>query len=63
MESAWKWAASTGNLRRSEIHGEEEAYLLLSETYELLDQEGHEVQISGSFEMQVAWLCRGALYR
>ena len=53
IDNAFKWAASTNNLRRSKIHGEEEAYLLLSETFELLDEEGHEVAISGNMEVQV----------
>ena len=51
IDNAFKWAASTNNLRRNVIHGEEEANLLLSETFELLDSEGHEIEISGSMEV------------
>ena len=37
-----------------EIHGEEEAKLILSEEYDLLDEEGQEIGMSGSIEMEVS---------
>ena len=54
MEAAWKWATKTGNLRKSEIHGEEEARLCLSDTFTLLDEEGQEISISGKLEVDAA---------
>lgn len=54
IEAAWKWAAKTNNLRKNEIHGEEEARLLLSDTFCLLDEEGQEISIEGSFEVDDA---------
>ena len=56
VDRAWVWAQKTGNLRRSEIHGEEEARLLLSDTFQLLDEEGQELQLSGTIDMEVSWL-------
>ena len=54
VEAAWKWAAKTGNLRKNEIHGEEEARLLLSDTFTLLDEEGQEINMSGNFEVDAS---------
>ena len=56
METAWKWSAKTNNLRKNEIHGEEEARILLSESFTLLDEEGHEISMSGSMEVDAS--CR-----
>ncbi|CAE7748638.1 CML24 [Symbiodinium microadriaticum] len=39
VEKAWQWAHKNKCLRKNEIHGEEEALLVLSDSYELLDQD------------------------
>lgn len=56
IEHAWKWAAKSGNLRKNEIHGEEEARLLLNESFTLLDEEGMEINMTGSMEVEAS--CR-----
>lgn len=54
IEKAWAWAHQHKCLRKNEIHGEEEAKLILSEEYDLLDEEGQEIGMSGSIEMEVS---------
>ena len=54
IEKAWAWAHQHKCLRKNEIHGEEEAKLILSEEYDLLDVEGQEIGMSGSIEMEVS---------
>ncbi|CAE7762277.1 unnamed protein product [Symbiodinium pilosum] len=49
---AWQWAQKTNNLRKNEIHQEEEARLLLTDNFELIDEEGQEVTMSGTIEME-----------
>ena len=51
---AWQWAHKTNNLRKNEIHQEEEARLLLTDNFELIDEEGQEVTMSGTIEMEVS---------
>ena len=53
-EAAWKWAAKTSNLRKNEIHGEEEARLCLSDEFQLLDEEGQEICMQGALELDDA---------
>ncbi|CAE7331084.1 CML24 [Symbiodinium necroappetens] len=52
VEKAWQWAHKNNCLRKNEIHGEEEALLVLSDSYELLDQEGQELSMAGTIEME-----------
>ena len=54
IEAAWKWAAKTSNLRKNEIHGEEEARLCLSDEFQLLDEEGQEICMQGALELDDA---------
>eukprot|EP00439_Symbiodinium_sp_Y106_P053480 s50_g7.t1 len=54
IEKAWAWAHQHKCLRKNEIHGEEEAKLILSEEYDLLDEEGQEIGMSGSIEMEAS---------
>ncbi|CAE7224525.1 unnamed protein product [Symbiodinium sp. CCMP2592] len=54
IEAAWKWAAKTNNLRKNEIHGEEEARLCLTDEFQLLDEEGQEISIQGALELDDA---------
>ena len=53
-ETGWKWAAKSGNLRKSEVHGEEEARLCLTDTFTLLDEEGQEVNMAGTIEVDAS---------
>ena len=53
VEKAWVWTHEHKVLRKNEIHGEEEAKLVLSEDFELLDEEGQEVSMTGTVEMEV----------
>ena len=52
IENAWRWAAARQLLRKSPIHGEEEATLVLSESFELLDEQGESMSMNGSIEME-----------
>ena len=52
IESAWRWATAHGCLRKNPVHGEEEAKLVLSDTFDLVDSTGTETQLSGSFEAE-----------
>ena len=59
ISAAWSWASSTNNLRINSVHKEEEARLILSDTFDLVDEEGIEVSMNGSIEMDDSWLIRG----
>ena len=52
VESAWSWGSAKNLLRRNPVHGEEEARLVLSESFELLDEQGTSTRMEGSFEME-----------
>ena len=56
IEKAWAWAHQNKCLRKNEIHGEEEAKLILSEDFDLLDEEGQEISMGGTVEMEVSRL-------
>ena len=47
IDNAWVWAAARNKLRVNEVHKDEEASLILSETFQLLDECGQEVAIDG----------------
>ena len=42
VDSAFEWAASKGLVRTSEIHGEQEAKLVLGDTFSFKEEEGEE---------------------
>ncbi|CAE7599833.1 unnamed protein product, partial [Symbiodinium sp. KB8] len=52
IAAAWQWASAHGNLRVNEVHKEEEARLVLSDSFELLDESGQEITMSGTLEME-----------
>ncbi|CAE7666304.1 unnamed protein product [Symbiodinium sp. CCMP2592] len=52
IAAAWQWASAHGNLRVNEVHKEEEARLVLSDNFELLDESGQEITMSGTLEME-----------
>ena len=59
VEKAWVWAHEHKVLRKNEVHGEEEARLILSEDFDLLDEEGQEISMNGALEMEVPRLSNG----
>lgn len=52
VQAAWTWAANTQNIRRSCVHGEEEARLVLTDSFEANDVTSHETSMQGAIEMQ-----------
>ena len=52
ITAAWQWASSTGNLRVHEVHKEEEARLILNDNFEMLDETGEEIVLSGNMELE-----------
>ena len=56
VDCAWQWAAKHNKLRINEVHGEEEACLILTETFNLLDETGQEINMQGSLEMEATLL-------
>ena len=52
ITAAWTWASANGRLRRNPIHQEEEALLVLSESFQLLDETGSEINMSGTMEVE-----------
>ena len=51
-DHGFAWAKSRGLLRHSEIHGEEEGRFVLNDDFQLCDESGQEINISGSFEAE-----------
>ena len=56
MDNAFNWAAKHNKLRVSEIHGEEEGCLCLSDTFQLLDETGQEIAMNGELEVDEPFL-------
>ncbi|CAE7756328.1 unnamed protein product [Symbiodinium sp. CCMP2456] len=52
ITAGFAWATANGLVRKNPIHQEEEAKLIISETFELQDQTGTEINLSGSFEAE-----------
>ena len=52
MDNAFTWAKSKGLLRVNPVHGEEEARLVLNESFEIVDEVGTTTELSGSFEAE-----------
>ena len=55
-DNGFQWAAAHGKLRINNVHKEEEACLILSESFELLDETGQEITLEGGFEVEEAWI-------
>lgn len=47
-DNAFKWGQKTGNVRRNDVHGEEEVALILSETFNTKEVEEEEVTRTGN---------------
>ena len=65
VAAAFEWARANNCLRVNPVHKEEEARLILNDDFELIDETGQEVVLSGSVEVEDSGLCiMGAyLYR
>ena len=50
-DKSFEWAKSHGLWRQNHIHGEEEAKLVLDETFKAGAEQGWEAEQSGSFEL------------
>ena len=50
-EKSFEWAKSRGLHRNNEVHGEEEARLVLEDSFALSTQDGWEGEMSGSIEL------------
>lgn len=57
-ENAFKWGQKTGNVRRNEVHGEEEVALILSETFAMKEINEEEVTREGNItvEARSTWI-------
>ena len=52
IQKAWTWARNNQKLRVNSIHGEEEIFIVLSETFAFSATEQEEVERSGSIAVQ-----------
>ena len=52
IASGWAWASKTNNLRKSPVHGEEEAKLVLNDKFECADVTEQHMELQGSFELE-----------
>ena len=52
ITASFQWASSHGLVRTNPVHQEEEARLVLSETFDLLDQTASEMTLRGDFEAE-----------
>ena len=52
VESSWRWAASRNLIRKNPVHGEEEAKLVLEESFEAKNQTGEMMNMTGSAECE-----------
>ena len=52
-DCAFQWAHQNNKLRVNAIHQDEEALLILNETFNLVDESGEEIDMSGEFELEV----------
>jgi len=55
-DNAFKWAKAKGLWRTNECHGEEEAKLILQESFNVNKQQGNEMGSHGSFAVDVSSL-------
>lgn len=55
MDSGWAWAAKHNALRVNEIHGEEEAKLILDDTFAFTEEEGELHQRESVMTLEALW--------
>ena len=53
MDNAWAWASQRGKIRDNEIHGEEEAKLVLDDKFAFNEDEGFEHAEETAFQTTV----------
>ena len=51
-DAAWQWCRERNLIRINEIHREEEARLILNDEFQMIDESGQEVNMSGSMEVE-----------
>ena len=52
VDRAWQWAKQRNLWRQNTIHGEEEIYIVLDDSFAYSDEQGFESQQQGAFEME-----------
>ena len=52
IAKAWDWAKSKNLVRTNEIHGEEEIYIMTSETFDMQSKDTEESERSGCIQVQ-----------
>ena len=52
MQKAWAWAKTNQKIRVNPIHGEEEIYILVAETWAMTDLDREETEQSGTINVQ-----------
>ena len=52
IESSWKWASSRNLVRKKQVHGEDEAKLVLAETFGSLNENGDMMEWTGEAECE-----------
>lgn len=57
LAKAWAWAQSQGKLRVNEVHGEEEIYIVSSETFDITAMASEEATQSGAMSVQAHVFC------
>ena len=51
-DSAFAWAQTHSKIRTNPVHGEQEALLVLNESFQLVDETGSTIQMQGQLEME-----------
>ncbi|CAE7455056.1 unnamed protein product, partial [Symbiodinium necroappetens] len=52
IDTAFKWASTHGLNRVNPVHGEEEARLVLNDTFQLCDETGQAMEFTGNMEVE-----------
>ena len=52
ITAAFEWARARNLVRVNEVHQEEEAKLILNDSFELVNETGSEINMSGSMEVE-----------
>ena len=56
IDNAWSWAERNGRIRKNEVHGEEEAKLILDETFNYKDKTGQETNQEVNMAVEESWM-------
>lgn len=52
VEKAWQWAKNSKNHRVNKIHGEEEIFIMVSETFNSIEKDEEHVDREGRMEVE-----------